>query len=312
MMNISKPVTDNTVWAVVHTHSYEIQSGLLVLTTVAAIIASIPPLRLAGSLALRSISLLSSGTNIATTWENRKVIGKIASIAKVAVVASGIIALVISSPMLMVASITADTAIQLVQLIEALYLKKYNTAWRHAVVIFLNTFSLAAIITGSWQLMVTAIVITSVAMLVVVMIQSHVAIMSNDRFTSSEKISMGCYIILSIVGMVNGATTAKLMDVKCKYSYKIDNKKEYKKPADWFDRHTPERKIKTFKIEEEESFIYVTDQMRKVRIEGPNGAFFVEPYHTEAIDVLVQRPLEPHLFPTVPLGSGSIVTRDIF
>src|ERR1700684_617967 len=84
--------------------SKHIQKGLLILTVACATLSLIPPLRLAGALALRATVLLSSGVNCIDSWKKEGVAGRLTQFAKVAIVVLGLVALAAASPILVAAS----------------------------------------------------------------------------------------------------------------------------------------------------------------------------------------------------------------
>lgn len=143
-----------------------LQKVLLVATVGCAALSLIPPFRLAGSLALRGIALLSSILNSEETWAKNDTLGSILNYFKVAVVTFGIVALVAASPMLMVASLAADIGFQAIQMARCIYKGEYSKALIHFGVIVIDSLALAGIVTGSWQLMVAAAAVSAVGMLI--------------------------------------------------------------------------------------------------------------------------------------------------
>lgn len=138
------------------------QKALLGMTAVCAILASIPPLRLGASLAMRSVSLLSVG--ISKTPEGQE--GPFVKAAKLATVALGIVALAASMPMLMIASLAADIGLQIIEGARAIYQGDFAKAAMHATILVIDTLALAGLIVGSWQLMIAAASVSAAAMLV--------------------------------------------------------------------------------------------------------------------------------------------------
>ncbi len=141
-----------------------LQRGLLIATAGCAILSAIPPCRLAGNLAVRSIALLSSGVNGVEGWKREGKIGHIVQFSKIAIVALGLVGAIAASPFLLKASLVCDTALQVFELGRALHKGEGKRALYHLVAIVINSAILVALSVGSWQLMVTAAAVSALVM----------------------------------------------------------------------------------------------------------------------------------------------------
>lgn len=136
-----------------------VQKGLLVVTTACAALSIIPQFRLAGSLATRSVALLTSTSLCASEGQFT-----IANCAKLGAVTLGLIGVAASSPVLIIASLTADLAIQIMNTIKAFREGNTFKGWTHIGITVVNALTLAAVASGAWQVIVTAAAVNAVVM----------------------------------------------------------------------------------------------------------------------------------------------------
>lgn len=289
------------------------QKSLLGLTVVCAILATIPPLRLVGSLALRSLSLLSSGVNCVNAWKQEGILGRISKIAKVAIVGLGLGALIVASPLLIVASIAGDLGLQIFETAKAIYNKDVEKALCHASFIVIDTLVLAAIVVGSWQLIVTAAAVSATVMFG---FATKSFLMFDKKTTTREKASdifdSLCYFSLMSLGIVNAITTAHIKENQAtKASYEIKNNK--KTEMVFYDRKG--HVVARAKPGETVSFELKGDEMeyRDATIFGYYGKCerqAYDPIHADFEDVVIQNAIPVSEIPLVPLGGNQIVTED--
>lgn len=162
-----------------------VQRGLLVLTTACAVLSLIPPCRLAGSLALRSVALLSSGVNCAEVLQKEDKLSLVTQSSKVALVALGLVGVIAASPVVICASIIANLGLNLFEMGRAMVEGKTERALCQLGAVLIDTFAVGALVTGSWGLMVTAAAVSTVVMLA----------LTGKAFTDFE---MVCYPILAL------------------------------------------------------------------------------------------------------------------
>ena len=135
---------------------------LLGMTVISAGLSLIPPLRLAGSIALRGIALLSATTCQEEPGTERA----LAKIGRVAAIALGIIALSASLPILMTASIGVDLGMQLWESIRFYSEGQWRQGSIHLLWTMIDALALAGSITGLWQCMVASMALATAASMV--------------------------------------------------------------------------------------------------------------------------------------------------
>lgn len=197
--------------------------GLLIVSTACAILSLIPPLRLAGALALRGTALLSSGVNGMDSWKTEGILGRITQISQVALIILGIIAVATASPVLILASIAADLALQIFEMGRCLNQKEYSKALCHLGIVVIDTLLLAGLIVGSWELMVAALSVQATAMLVFMCAAGAMALENKDN---SLLLEATCFAILAGVGVTGALTTAEMRSLTPKnphFKFKSDS-----------------------------------------------------------------------------------------
>lgn len=178
----------------------KLQCGLTVCSVVCGILSLIPPLRVAGNLALRSVSLLSSLLYCKTSWSQASTSEKVQFVAKLAFVVSGIVAVAAASPLLVMASIAADIGIQSMNTIKALYMGDYKKAFVNASILIIDSLMLAAMVTGSWPLITAALSVTALMMTVMTVISAKNATTKQEVL---HAVFYGLAAALSIAGAVS-------------------------------------------------------------------------------------------------------------
>ena len=100
--------------------SSSIQSGLMVVATVAAVLSLIPPCRFVGATIMRSVAVVSSIGLCKEKWSAANSDWKQKAIMCVKVVATGlgVAAIAASSPVLLVAALATDIAVQIFEMIS--------------------------------------------------------------------------------------------------------------------------------------------------------------------------------------------------
>lgn len=278
------------------------QKGLLIATTACAILSLIPPLRLAGALALRGVALLASGVNVMDDWKREGALGRLMKIAKVAVVILGLVALAAASPVLVIASLVVDLALQIFEFGKAIYERDVIRALSHLAFIVIDTLALAGIIAGSWELMVAAIAVQSAAMLAFAGLSFLFAYLNQD---ASQFIDTLCFIALAGTGIAGAVRIAEISKPQARFYWK--NITEYEMEA----KDSNGEVVATLKPGESAEFtLDIKETIFEDYSEGPavklyyKDQFFTPHYlePTELIDVVTQKAMPASLFPTVPVG----------
>lgn len=172
-----------------------LQKRLLVATTVSAIFSLIPSYRISGAIAGRVSALLSVGLN-ASDADSRS--GFIASIGKCAVLVLGIAAVALEKPVFFTASLVADIAVHAFQLAKNVY-DRDCTGFLDFSIIVIDAFALAAVTTGSWPFMVTALAVSTLVMLGACCV----------NLDTNEDVDLFCYLALFCTTLVATHEAAK-------------------------------------------------------------------------------------------------------
>lgn len=142
------------------------QRGLLVMAAVGSLLWCIPPLRFGVGLAMKSIALLSSSVSATDRWAKNTVLERNLKVAKIAAVALGLVGLAAASPMLIIASLSADLAIQIIETFKAFVAGEWQKGLMHLAMGVVDVLAWGAIVAGSWELMVAATCVGILAMLI--------------------------------------------------------------------------------------------------------------------------------------------------
>lgn len=197
-----------------------VQKALLGLTVVCGIISLVPPLRIAGALALRSVSLLSSV--VACTDNDRSFSACAMRSARIGIVSLGIAALVLASPLLMKISLIVDGFLQAAEALKALQAEDPWKALMHVGIMIIDVLVIAAIGAGSWQLMVAAASLGIVLMI-------YMIALTAKRTDCDPCFEGWCYFALAVLGVAGACSVARLPkalpEKKVHFSYK--NTKDY-------------------------------------------------------------------------------------
>lgn len=178
--------------------------GLLILTVACAALTLIPPFKLGASIAMRSVSFLTSSLNCAENWNSDSDLGKFAKICKIAIVTLGIVALAISMPVLLVVSLVADIGLQAIAVLKAISDGDGRKALTHFSILVIDAFGLAAMLTGMWELMVAAASVTALALLVLA-----IKVGMDGSYNNMENgVDAFCYAALSAFGVYTAVTNA--------------------------------------------------------------------------------------------------------
>lgn len=323
-------VTTANSWTQSLPEKETVQRGLLVATTATAILASIPPFRAAGSLAVRTIAFLSSGLNCVGADSKSSLL---ASIGKCAVVALGIAAVAFSRPVLFTASLVADIGLQVFQMAKHIYDGENCKAALNLSIIVVDAFALAAVATGSWPFMVTAAAISTCVMF---------GFFLNALGSEANSLDTACYGILAGLGLVNTIAAAKFTKTKPETSkFTVKNDQDPKGTMSLFDKNG--KLITTLEPwESKEVVVPYNDTIVKIKVvvyPNPNGPQLIAVplgsyikaetpaiYLAERADefnrfeikanavdyktVVVQEPIAVENYPTLPLVGTTYMTPE--
>lgn len=184
------------------------QKSLLVLTTAATIVSCIPHCRTMGTLATRSISLLSTTTSNVNRLKNGSLTNRAAAITKIAGVSLGLAGVATSTPMLIIASLTADTAFQTFEAIQALR-QDDLTGFFHLGAVAVNILMLSATVVCASSGVVLALSLTACVINATAMV--GLAGLSGVNRSPTGVI---CYAALVILSMINTIVLVIAMDGK--------------------------------------------------------------------------------------------------
>ncbi len=180
-----------------------VQNSLLVLTVAFGVLSVIPPLRFVGALGVRSISLLSTLTSCVEQKRNSNWVDVAIRSAKIGVVTLGLVAVATATPLFAVASLAADLALQALDAGRTVEHKEYTKACVHLWIAIIDALAIAAIVTGSWPLMVAAASVSILAMLVM-----GIKIACDGK--KGCAIGSICYIALAALGIASACSVAEL------------------------------------------------------------------------------------------------------
>lgn len=266
-----------------------LEKSLLVTSVVFAAMSLVPPLRLAGALALRGVALLSSILNSEKNWKKDDLFSQIMNCSKIAIVALGIIALAVASPMLMVASLAADIGLQAIEMGRCIKKGEYTKALIHFGVMVIDTLALSAIAAGSWKLMVAAAAVSGFGMLILAI---GVGAKAKNASDAIDVLSYAAFSAISFAGAFEMS----------EFWGNVKTKDANYDEARYFDsRGRP--------IQYPRKASYMIDHSKTEYFN--NGERVLNPVHAEWDYQITQHALDPALFPTVPVGGPAIVTKEL-
>ncbi len=295
---------------VVHFYEQNWAHSLLLLGTAGLSIAClIPGVRQVSALALRSVALGSSTAMCADSWSKVDVGDRILNIARVGVVALGIIGMAASRPALYVASLAAEVGLQTLEVGKALYEKDAAKALTHFGILAIDTFMLAGVVTGSWPLITTAAALSTAAMTAFVVKAVTDKKKGEDLWATVDAIS---YITLMVTSYVTCFNVSKhVVHVPKSGTYKVTNDKNTEmKLFDAKGHH-----VGTLQPGESGTFTARLYSNESSALHGQftkgDGMMKEELFYTKHKQYTkkIQHPVKPHRVPTKPIGGTIIVDR---
>jgi hypothetical protein len=308
--NIAAIASSHHTWPKLDT----LQRGLLVLTIACAALSLVPPFRVAGSLALRAVSLLSSCITCADAKAPIDPLSRTMRIVKVSVVILGIVAIAAAAPLFCTVSLIADIALQITEIGKALHEGDLPRAWIHVTILAIDACVLVGLITGSWQLMVGAACVSILTMLTIAIkvaidgIRVNGNVFKLDGYNAFDAM---CYTALAVLGMTTALATAyipKRMNPYNEYTY--DNQGDdpviIKNQDKFIQRIEPHTKA-TFSLPN----FHISNPLTVIPLETDvRGSTLLHPIGIDIPNPDPKPPLEPQFFHTLPLGTG-IKTKDM-
>lgn len=284
-----------------HPHAHR---ALLVASAGLAIASVIPASRLIGSVMLRSIAFLSSSAICADSWKKMDTYNRTLNICRIGIVALGIIGVASAKPALYVASLAAEVGLQAFEVGKALYDRDAERALTHFAVLTIDSLMLAAVVSGAWQVMVTAAAVNACAMLLF-------AYKALDKKDNNSFIDACVYLALAATSITSSVLAARIVTRPAysgHYEVKNDRHKDMHIEGDRGEH------IATLKPGESLSFDYRykthfhPDGLELLGHYGDYDCDRWSPTHVEYRN-FVKPPLDPNLYPTLPIGGTIVVDR---
>lgn len=181
----------------------DIQTGLMVVTVAAAVLSLIPPFRFIGATVMRSVALVSSLDLCQDSWRQSDWQRRAITCVKVAATALGVVAIVTSSPVLLIAALATDIAVQIFEMLKTPSIGKKLL---HLGFLAVNVLVLTGIVLASWEILLAASIVSTVAMLCL-----GIYIGCKAK-TWKDVANMFCYFALLGVGIASGVMVSRLTD----------------------------------------------------------------------------------------------------
>lgn len=287
-----------------------IQRALLAVTVVCAILSLIPTLGTIGAISCRSIALITGGIHCIEAWKNEGKWGLAVQSARVAFIALGLMGVITQLNILSVTSVAGDLLFQMAEAARGLHKKDLYKAFSHMGIILIDTFVLAAMLTGGWQYIVTATAVSTMMMIIFAVGAGIKAGTANDPAAIFEVV---CYVALALLGIASSVRAAELSAQRAtRYYFTFTNRSKthvnvYSRYGELMGRVAPGQTIK-FDLDPHATFWENGkvecryDNVRQVSYYQGNGANYVKD--------IMQRPMNTQEFPTLPVGGSSIVVTD--
>lgn len=273
--------------------AFFLQKTLLVLTTAAAILCVIPPIRFIGSLILRSLSCLSSTLIVKNSLEHEGRFTTVLKCVKLATAILGLVGLILAQPYLIVGALAADIALQLFDCIRGVFQGNSNKALVHLSCAVLNGLVLAALVTGLWPIVIVAAALSAAFMLA----------MAFHAGVGRHYLDGICHLILMGVGIAGALASAEMKYID-NYHYEYTNNRDDKVQLSDYQGHK-------WTLAPGESI--TLDLPTQLRIKLPFENYFsdrtVDPVSVH--ETIVQQPIPYSDFPTLPVGSPYVENASI-
>jgi hypothetical protein len=192
------------------------QRILLIATVIFGHLSFFPSFRVIGALGIRTVSLVSSGLELERNKSAADGTEKLHLYGKVAVVAAGIIGLILSSPLIILGSLAADSCLHALEVARAIAKGDSKKAIIHLGLLLVNTFIMAAMITGAWGFMVGAVLL-NVALLGFIIYKVHAELQTARNQNLGVDISL--YATMAFAMLISG--TSSVMQLPSAHLYPL-------------------------------------------------------------------------------------------
>lgn len=182
-----------------------VQRGLLGTTVACAALSLIPPFRFIGSLSLRSVATLSSITNLKSRWSKDDYLDRALKCGHIALVTLGIVTIVTSQPMLLIAALSADIALIVLEQIKDVYScrDRSESLIARCTQILVDVLTLTAIALASWKVLVAAALVNTVSLLILGVFFENFNMFDDSPF------EMFCCLALAAINVVGAFSIAQ-------------------------------------------------------------------------------------------------------
>lgn len=177
------------------------QRILLLATVVFGHLSFFPSLRVIGALGIRTVSLVSSSLELEHNKGAADGTEKFRLYSKVAVVAAGILGLILSSPLIILGSLAADSCLHALDVARALAKGDSKKAIIHSAMLLVNALIMAAMITGSGGFMLGAVLV-NVALLGFIIYKVYAELQTARNQNLGTDISL--YAMMAFAMLVSG------------------------------------------------------------------------------------------------------------
>jgi hypothetical protein len=180
------------------------QRVLLVATVIFGHLSFFPSLRVIGALGIRTVALVSSSIELEYNKDAADGIEKLRLYSKIAVVAVGIIGLVLSSSVILLAGLAADGCLHALDVARAIAKGDSKKAIVHLGLLLVNTFIMAAMITGAWGFMLGAVLL-NVALLGFIIYKVHAELQTARNQNLGVDLSL--YATMAFAMLISGTNS---------------------------------------------------------------------------------------------------------
>ncbi len=308
-----------------------INRSLLGISVVLSILAFLPSLRAPASLALRSVACLSSAViagEHACSGSKFSYVQHMMNIGKIAAVVLGLAGLIVASPVVLLASLVVETALQAFLLVKSI--AKLVSNWSkgtqtitqdftkvlvHIGLLSVSALVIAAIISGGWPLIIAAAVVNAFVM-GFIFFKAVIDLTSKPDFSIEigNVFEMVCYFALFVI---NISSTAGCLDesqrgIVVESKFKVTNDSD--KPLHIYGPYRREIAVvapgETLEYSIKRADYNNTRPFSYGIFEGESTRSSIDA--TENIWEIFERTekITPPDFPTVPIGGTNIVTQE--
>lgn len=206
------------------------RTALLIVTVAAAALTLIPHMGMPASLGLRSLALISGGTVVFHNWSQKSNYDRASNLAKLIPIALVLISTVSGLPYMTPIAFGATLLISSGDFIRNCRNEKGAKAAIHALFLIVNAFALAAILSHSWPVLVTASSVGIVAMLA-----TAITVFASAK-SKREVIDGFCYLALAGVSLGGAIRFAEFNHLETdRYDFKVTNENNF--PIKVYDTH---------------------------------------------------------------------------